>query len=180
MRTKTLQFACPHNPLPDPAAPQLVLNSTDSNRWRLTIIRGGTHRQINTVERFIRVGLNLLHYTDFCLAFQETGGTTKAVTFTYESAVVHNVAWKRAGLTISVPLPDSETVAVARKDMAGFAVASTGELLSELRQLNDHTSNILLLLERRNLRDSDIRGIEAEDVGGELDDPRDAFATKRK
>jgi hypothetical protein len=180
MRTKKLQFACPHTPLPDPAAPQLVLNSTDSNPWRLTVIRAGTHRQINTVERFIKVGLNVAHFTDFCLAFQETGATTKPVTFTYEGAVVHNMAWKKAGVTISVPLPDSAALAEARKDVVGFALTSAGELLSELRQLNDNASNILLLLEKRNLRDSDIHGIEPKDDDADLDDAREVVAGKRQ
>ena len=85
-----------------------------------------------------------------------------------------------AGVTISVPLPDSEAIALARKDVVGFALTSTSELLSELRQLNDNTSNILLLLEKRSLRDSDIRGIDAEEVDGEVEDPREVFAGKRK
>ena len=180
MRTKTLQFACPHHPLPDPASLQLVLNSTGSNRWRLTVIVGSTHRQINTVERFIKVGLNVAHYSDFCLAFQETGGATKPVTITYEGAVVHTIAWNKGKDPISVSLPDSEPIASARKDMVGFALVSTSDLLSELRQLNDNTSNILLLLERRNLRDSDVRGIEAEDAEGDPQDPRSAFGGRRK
>lgn len=180
MRTKTLQFACPHHPLPDPASLQLVLNSTGSNRWRLTVIAGGTHRQINTIERFIKVGLNAAHYSDFCLAFQETGGTTKPVTVTYESAVVHSITWNKGKDAIGISLPDSEPVPSARKDMVGFALASTGDLLSELRQLNDNTSNILLLLERRNLRDSDLRGIDAEDAEANPEDPRSAFGGRRK
>lgn len=173
MRSKTLTFNGPLSPLPDPQAVQLVAGSAEG--WRLTVINGSTHRQINTVGRFIKVGLKAARFSDLAVAFQEAGA--KSVVFTYSDAIVNEVRWKKGNADITVNLPEGELNRVAlRAELGSFAFDSAGELLSELRQLNDNTANLLQLMQKRYRHDCEARGyrddmadepLEAERLAGE-------------
>lgn len=109
MSTKTLTIPCPHVPVPNPAAFQLLLMDANGE-WRFTALNGNsTWRQIKATSKFVKVGLSAQHFAELCLAFLEPG-PTKGITVHYSGTVVSKVEWSLGGGTVSVSLPDLSPV----------------------------------------------------------------------
>jgi len=103
MATINLPFDCPASPLPNPAGPQVVLNN--SAGWTLSVIKGSLHKQIDTVQKFAKVGLNTAHFTQFCQAYAETG-PTKTTKLTYSGTVVSAIDFSLSGSNVHITIPD--------------------------------------------------------------------------
>jgi hypothetical protein len=103
MATLNLAFSSPASPPLNPAAAQAVLTST--NAWTLTVIKGSTHQQINTSQKFVKVGIDAGHFTQFCSSMAEPG-PTKTVTFTYSGSVVSAMSFTLSGSAVNITLPD--------------------------------------------------------------------------
>lgn len=103
MATKILTFAIPASPPLNPANAQAVLHTSDG--WTLSVIKGSPHKQIDTTQKFVKVGVNTAHFTSFCQAFNEAG-STKTVTVTYSGSVVSAIDFLLNGNNLHITIPD--------------------------------------------------------------------------
>ena len=103
MATKVLTFAIPWSPPLNPSNPQAVVHTSDG--WTLSVIKGSPHKQIDTVQKFVKVGVNTAHFGQFCQAMSELG-PTKTVTVTYSAAVVSALDFLLTGSNVHINIPD--------------------------------------------------------------------------
>lgn len=131
MNNQTLTFHLPCNPKPSKASPSSQIVAIDG--WSLIVKKTGSTRTRS--GRTITVSSR--HYDSFCDAFQGTQGS-KNVTITFIGSTVYSIDWG----TGTISLPDTAALIALAGDRAlEFELAA--EVLQELRQLNESTSELL-------------------------------------